>query len=103
LTFRHQAKEDDLELEPTWEDRMNSTTVCMASDKSVEGSVAKMTGWHIFEENILERGDFVDFEVPKEGHTMKKSTRSVNLASPSALQIPGYNFCGYRKVSVGLS
>lgn len=61
LTFRHQVKEDDLELQPSWEDRMHSHTLQYSSD-GTKGTVAKMTGWQIFEEHIMECGDYVDFE-----------------------------------------
>ena len=102
LTFRHQVKEDDLQLQPTWEDRMHSHIIQYPSD-GTRGTVAKMTGWQILEEHIMERGDYVDFEQKRHHTSPPKKTCSVSLAEPSSLRVPGWNFCGFRKARVAVS
>jgi len=114
LTFRHQVKEDDLTLEPTWEDRMHSAKVHTLSDNA-QGTVAKMTGWQVFEDHIVEKGDHVDFETlatqkskpltavdddDDDDTTRKGTLKSMTSAEPSAVEVPGWNFCGFRKASV---
>ena len=104
LTFRHQTKEDDLQLQPTWEDRMHSHIIQNSSD-GTRGSVAKMTGWQIMEEHITERGDYINFEQQAKERCFcvtARNVRSVNLGEPSTVRVPGWQFCGFRKAHVAL-
>ena len=57
LFFRHQVKEDDYALRPTWP-RALKATVQVGSTK---GTVGKMAGWKLFEQHIA-KGQYVDFE-----------------------------------------
>ena len=105
LTFRHQTKEDDLQLQPTWEDRMHSHVIRNSSD-GTRGSVAKMTGWQIMEEHIKENGDYIDFEQQTKEQSSNSTARSigsVNLVEPSTVNVPGWQFCGFRKAHVALA
>ena len=60
LFFRHQKKEDDYRLRPTWPDALRNTTITMDSGKT-KGTVGSLAGWKLFEQHIAE-GIYVDFE-----------------------------------------
>ena len=74
-----------------------------------------MTGWQVFEEHIVEKSDYVDFETlatqkskpltavdddDDDNATRKGTVKSTTLVEPSAVEVPGWNFCGFRKASV---
>ncbi|CAB9516915.1 expressed unknown protein [Seminavis robusta] len=95
LTFRHQSKEDDLALRRDWEERMHSTTV--RCQDGTQGTVAKLTGWQIFEDHIRVNADYVDFE------KQRKAPKAVSFQDDDHhddVSIPGWTFCGFRKARV---
>lgn len=59
LFFRHQRKEEDYEKRPAWKDQLQ--TKCKLEDRKMVGTVAKLAGWELFENNIA-KGTYVDFE-----------------------------------------
>jgi len=97
LTFRHQVKEDDLKLQPDWEERMHTS---VKAPDGTKGTSAKLTGWQIFEDNIQGAGDFVDFEAASARQKKTVSFAAERVGHPSALRVNGWNFCGYQKAQV---
>jgi len=59
LFFRHQKKEEDFDLRPSWKDEVKG--VCVTKDGLVEGSIGKVVGATFLEKNINEK-KFIDYE-----------------------------------------
>ena len=52
LFFKHQRKEEDYVLEPTWAEEAAATLCRPDGTKGSEGPVAKLAGWELFEHQI---------------------------------------------------
>jgi hypothetical protein len=59
LFFRHQRKEEDFDLKPEWKKDLDTPLVLRNGRK---GSIASVTGWKLFEQQIKE-GGYTDFEL----------------------------------------
>jgi len=59
IFFRHQIKEEDFELRPQWKAGLNRK-MTMDGGKT-KGTVGKLAGWRLFEENIA-KGKYIDYE-----------------------------------------
>jgi hypothetical protein len=59
LFFRHEKKENDYALRPDWPTHLKTSVAI--DDGKTKGTIGKLAGWKLFEQNI-ERGGYVDFE-----------------------------------------
>ena len=59
IFFKHQKKEDDYDLRPTWREALQ--TKIAIDEGRTKGSVGQLTGWKLFEQHIAKQ-TFVDFE-----------------------------------------
>jgi hypothetical protein len=61
IFYRHQVKEEDFQLKPTWEEDMKRKLTM--DDGRTKGTVSKLLGWRLVEEDIAQQ-KYVDFESP---------------------------------------
>ena len=67
IFFRHQRREEDFALRPGWREDTKRVKCSVGKEK---GSIAKLAGWELFEEQIAS-GQYVDFEEARSGGTEK--------------------------------
>lgn len=63
LFFRHQRKEEDLQLRPEWKEQLKTKCAIQDGRRTSKGTVATLAGCELFEAHI-EQGDYYDFELP---------------------------------------
>lgn len=59
LFFKHQKKEDDYNLRPSWRQALQAKI--SIDDGQIKGTVGQLAGWKLFEQHISQE-QYVDFE-----------------------------------------
>eukprot|EP00977_Amphora_coffeiformis_P010361 scaffold2418_cov175-Amphora_coffeaeformis.AAC.17 len=62
IFFKHQKKEDDYQLRPTWREALQSNI--SIDNGQTKGTVGQLAGWKLFEQHI-ELGTYIDFEMDR--------------------------------------